>query len=383
MSNRPLLSIIIPTQNRYTYLRYLIDLLIGYRLPELEVIIQDNTNDNTEIKEFLSSRDLSSVKYFHYPTPIPIADNVDRALKQTTGEYVCFIGDDDGVLPNIIECVKWMKQQGIEALRPAVTIYNWPDYIDTSPAKLSGVLIHDAFASKATEVNIKYELQKLASRGFKHIYTLPKIYQGIVKRSCLEELYAIGQTFTPGPSPDMATAVALCFVVKKFVIIDVPVVLIGQCVGVGGGERKLKGAVKRIEDVPFLPVNAKENWDQRLPKVWCSQTVWPESALKALVYMQKENAVQVNFEYIYTWFIQTHPADWRLAWQLSGHKIKLFAYLSYYRIWVPFRNLFRNQPNRAGHEYVVRDIHTINDAARYLITTHADQMEFKNIQYIA
>ena len=384
MSDRPLLSIVIPTKDRYNYLKYLIKLIVEYNLEQLEIIIQDNSADNSDFYMFVEQQKICYLKYYHDPVPISVSSNVDKAILNSTGEYVCFIGDDDGVLPNIIECASWMKQSQIDALRPAVTIYNWPDFIDSSGEQIAGALLHDTFTGEVKVLNVLTELQQLAKRGFRHIYTLPKVYQGIVKRSCLDKIYAIGQTFCPGPSPDMATAVALCFVIDTFVTIDTPVILIGQCKGVGGGERTLRGGVKRIEDVTFLPTHAKQNWDIRLPKVWCSQTVWPESAIKALEYMQKTASVSIDFEYIYAWFIQTHPTDWKLAWQLSSNKTRLMFYLSYYKLWVPLINLLSiirgKQGKYEGREHAVRNLLTINEAVACLKNNYASKIVINNTE---
>src|SRR6185437_1815811 len=276
-----LLSIVIPTKDRYQYLKQLISYIDLFDTKDIELVLQDNTYDNADMLDFLNQKKRNYIRYYHTKEQIPVAANVDLSIKNSTGEYVCFIGDDDGVLPNIINCVKWMKRNHIDALRPAIVIYNWPNYLDLNNQGLSGALLFDNFSFNADIKDSLKELQGLANRGFRHIFTIPKVYQGIVKRSCLDEIYKIGGTFTPGPSPDMATAVALCFVVKKFVTINTPVILVGQCHTVGGGERNVKGTVKDIENRPFLPVNAKERWDEHIPKVWCSQTVWPESAIKA------------------------------------------------------------------------------------------------------
>jgi glycosyltransferase involved in cell wall biosynthesis len=327
-----MLSIVVPTKDRYEQLKHLINLIDGFRLEEIELVIQDNNYNNNEILEFLSLKQRSYLKYYHNKEQLPVYLNADLAIHHSTGEYVCFIGDDDGVLPNIIDCVKWMKRNGIEALRPAITIYNWPDFLDFGKNNLSGALFYDNFSYDVEEIDINKSVQKLANRGFTHIYTIPKVYQGIVKRKFLDEIYKIGGTYSPGPSPDMATAVALSFVVKKFVVINLPVILIGQSQTVGGCERKLKGGVKNIDEVPFLPKNAKENWNSRIPKVWCSQTVWPESAIKAIQYMNKESEIKINYEFILAKFIRTHKSKKKLALQLSNNRANLFNYLVYFKI---------------------------------------------------
>jgi hypothetical protein len=185
----------------------------------------------------------------------------------------------------------------------------------------------------------------------------------------------------------MAAAVALSFVVKKFVAINLPVIIVGQSQHLGGGERALKGRVKNIDDVPFLPPRAKEHWDKRIPKVWCTQTVWPESAIKAIEYMGKEGQIRINYEFILAWFMQTHPFDQGLAYKLSQNKKKLFAYLAYYKIVAPIlsiitkvKSIFTKGKLIEGRERLVSDILDIEQACNYFVTHYPDfmHMNFKD-----
>ncbi len=383
-----LLSIVIPTKDRYTYLFQLIRLLDGYNLDNIEVVIQDNSADNTEMLKFLNTKAWKDLKYSHTKEPIPIRENIDLAIKQVNAEYVCLIGDDDGVLPNIVDCVKWMKLNGIEALRPAVTVYNWPDYADFGNQKISGALMYDGFSFGSREVNSLKSLHELSNRGFRHIYTIPKVYQGIVKKQCLDKIFEIGGTYFPGASPDMANAVALSFVIDKFVMINMPVVLIGQSQNTGGGEKMLKSKVLDIDEVAFLPKDAKQNWDKHLPRVWCSQTVWPESATSAIRYMRKEGAVKVNYDFILAWFIQTHPDDKQLAYKLPHSFVRMKGYLFYFRFIDPFKvglikllNRLRGKPLLIeGRTCIKRDLPTLKDAVDYLVFEYAEYLKFDKMQ---
>lgn len=387
MTDHPLLSLIIPTKDRYVYLKHLISFIDGFETDKMEVVIQDNSADNSEFIDFMKLKERPYLRYFHEPRHIPISENVDLAIAHARGEYVCFIGDDDGVLPNIIDCVKWMKKHDIDAVNPAVVIYNWPDITTTKTADISGALFYDQFSYDIREIDPEQSLLELAARGFKHIQTIPKVYQGIVKRSCMEEIFRIGGTYTPGPSPDMATAVALSFVVKKFVQIYLPVIIVGQSQHVGGGERKLKGKVKNIEDMPFLPAKAKESWDPRIPQVWCSQTVWPESASKAIQYMNKQSQVPIDYEYILAWFIQTHPMERKRAFSLSRNKAKLLFYLCYYAIGAPLMQAYtklrnpvsNNRSQTEGRQYAVKNMNTIAEAGNYLMDTYAEFISMKSL----
>ena len=44
-----LLSIVIPTKDRYKYLKGTVDVLSKLDPSQIEIIVQDNTNDNSEI----------------------------------------------------------------------------------------------------------------------------------------------------------------------------------------------------------------------------------------------------------------------------------------------------------------------------------------------
>jgi glycosyltransferase involved in cell wall biosynthesis len=305
-------------------------LVYKYQLSDLEVVIQDNSSDNTDFKKFISGRKIENIKYFYTAESIPISSNVDLAIKHSTGEYICVIGDDDGFLPNIVECAKWMKKNNIDAMTPALTTYNWPNFNYISLGRRRGELRHKKFSYNVTKKDVRTELKQLARRGFTHIQTIPKFYHGIVNRKCADEVYEIGGKFCPGPSPDMASAVALCFTVKKFVTIDLPVIIVGQGEFVGGGEYKLKGGVKDIKNVPHLPKNAKEEWSKQIPRVWCSETVWPESAIKALEYMGKKDEIYVDYEFIIAKFIYLHSKSYKLAIGLCTRRVFCAFYLSYF-----------------------------------------------------
>jgi hypothetical protein len=164
-------------------------------------------------------------------------------------------------------------------------------------------------------------------KGFKDLIDMPKVYNGIVKRDVLDKIYKINETYFPGPSPDMANAVALCFVVGKTVNIDFPIIIGGLCGTSGGNVKRYKRLVGKIEDQPFLPLNSKENWEKKVPKVWASQTVWPESAIKALRYMGQEKFINnIDFDYMLANFIVYHSELWKLGFNLSENKINLFYF---------------------------------------------------------
>ena len=298
-----LLSIVVPTKNRYDYLFHLIDLLASFQEDDFEMVIQDNSDSNLPFQERIDLEEYSFIKYFYQKESLSQSGNSDLSILHSTGEYVCFIGDDDGVVRNIIDVVKFMKSNNIDSLTPRLFVYNWPDFVDNSRYKLSAVVQTPIFKGTSKFINVTKSLKNVIDDGFGSISKIPRVYQGIVKRECLDNVYKKYNTFFPGPSPDMANAIALSFEVRNFYYLNVPVIITGQSKSVGGGERMMS-TLKKIEDVPFLPDNVRDIWDEKIPDLWCSDTVWPVSAIGVL---RKTNlAKKINYERIYARFVFHH-----------------------------------------------------------------------------
>jgi|GEM_PF-471147 len=371
-----LLSIVVPTKDRYYYLKFLIELIKGFNSDDIELIIQDNTENNSEILDYINEIIYPHLKYFHTKEQISVSLNADKAILHSTGKYACFIGDDDGVLPNIIDCVKWMEENSIDALIPANILYRWPNYIDfngkTSPATLEFLNKKSiSFSQSAKLMDVKKIIKKNLKKGFISRDHLPLVYHGIVERKKLDLIYKKGGTYFPGPSPDMANGVALCFVIEKFVFLDYPVIISGGSETHGGGIRRLKDMVAKIEDVPFLPSDTEKNWERKIPKVWTNETIWPESAIKALRYMNMENLInEINHNRILSEFIFKHPKYFKLALEVAESKLNLYIYLLFYFVKKSIVMIYKRfmyylfKIPLGGVE--IKGIQNINDAVSYL-----------------
>lgn len=303
---KPLLSIVIPTKDRYSTLFPVVDMILSFDLnADLEIIIQDNSENNADALEFIGARVASrNLKYFHEAMPFSVIANSDKAVLNSGGEYVCFIGDDDGVMPNIVNVTKWMKEKEFKALKSNKPVYYWPgqksNYLDGS---LSGVLSYEKWKSRTFEViSTKKALKITLSKGGNNIQLLPCLYHGIVERRVLDVIFEKTGTFFPGPSPDMANAVALSQVIDSCVYVNYPVCISGKSIKSTGGSGVLHKHVSRIEDVRHLPSDTADNWDSRIPKYWTGPTIWAESVLKALESFENKGAIQeFNFIYLYAW----------------------------------------------------------------------------------
>ncbi|MBW8362811.1 MAG: glycosyltransferase [Kaistella sp.] len=320
-----LVSIIVPTKDRYEYLKPLISLVKGFDSDEIELVIQDNTHDNIEILDFIEHLNYQHLKYFHTPDQISVAKNADLAILNSTAPYVCFIGDDDGVSGHIISAVKWMERNEVDVLKSTMMSYKWPSFNFSKIADFSAVLMMGVYDKSVQKLDPLNELRKSLGKGGGGVAFLPKVYHGIAKRSTLDKVYRVGGTFFPGASPDIANAVAMCFVVENFVYLDFPIVIPGNSNRTGGDAQKYKGQCAPISEISFLPKDTEKNWENFIPKVWAAETIMPESACKSLKYMGKEDLIKEYFgrEWMLAYFVLGHPELKQMALEKSTNKIKL------------------------------------------------------------
>lgn len=100
----PLVSVCIPTFNGAKYLQKALDSVIYQTYKNIEVVISDDdSTDNTIkiIKEFNHSVDFP-VRIFHH-SPSGIGSNWNNCLRNSRGEYIKFLFQDDVLFPDCIE----------------------------------------------------------------------------------------------------------------------------------------------------------------------------------------------------------------------------------------------------------------------------------------
>ncbi|MBB4806189.1 hypothetical protein HNP38_001461 [Chryseobacterium defluvii] len=341
----PILSIIVPTKNRHYYLEYLVNYFHDLDCREVQLVIQDNSDDNEAQKKFFNSlQNLNDdrIIYNYVKESISVIDNSDLALSQATGEYVTFIGDDDIFSKYIIDLVKEIRSKNIDSVLPLKGSYSWPDIKSRLYGnKLSGKFTQTSVSGKITEIKPREEMDKLLKCGGTDILDLPRVYHGIVKLSVLKEIKESTGSFFPGPSPDMANAVALGINVRNHILIDIPYVISGHSKSSGGGMGASGRHIGEISNFKHLPKDTADNWSKEVPFYWSGYTIYAESMLQALKRLRKKDLLKkINYNYLYAMCLvfdtpykdrikSTIAKESESNPDISGFKIKLY----YFQAW--------------------------------------------------
>ena len=282
-----LLSIIIPTRNRCEYAVDTIRSLLKIKESCFEIVVQDNS-DNNHLEDYIKNNfNDKRIVYNHVIEQLDVIANFDQSLAFVSGDYLTFIGDDDGVNSELLTAARWCKSHKIDALTPEnIAGYFWPDLRQKYyGASNSGKLTIKPFTGKFTKKNPTLGLHKSAAYGFQNLVNttiIPKLYYGLVKRACFDRVKARTGSYFPGCSPDMSSAIAVSSYVENFYTVDYPLYLPGSSAKSTAGssaEKKHKGSLREQTHIPKKVI---DEWPLDVPKFFAVQTVWAQSGLSAL-----------------------------------------------------------------------------------------------------
>jgi len=274
-----LLSIIIPTKNRKRTLEPVVKSILDNINGDYEIVIQDNSDDGDYLDKSIASN--SKVRYFHSSVSIPISDNTEKAIENSIGEYILFIGDDDFVNPNVMRFVSNMKKSGIKNLTYSAGYYWWDTvnfhkkdfYHDNKnlwvPKNISEVI---------NIKNTKSEVNSFCLRGGVSIGGLPRVYHGITERKTLDIIKDKAGNLVVGSCPDISLALSLSMVIDEFHFVNYPLTVYGASSGSGGGMTASKKHFAKIEEMPWLRPEITDVWSKQIPRFWSERTIYPQTA---------------------------------------------------------------------------------------------------------
>ena len=316
MGNSPLLSIIIPTRNRQKYAISAITSILSISAPDLELVVQDNS-DSRDLEEYIRSNiNDTRLRYNYTSTPLSFIDNFDAAVSLASGKYLCIIGDDDGVNPEIIEATRWADRNDIDALRQKTVSarYLWPE--SGVPSTLftnvstNGVFAINSFSGKVIRPDPEVEMRKLVQRGgFKYLETeIPRLYPGIVKHECLNKVREKTGSFFGGLSPDIFAAVVIANFTKNVVSIDYPLTIDGVSKSSGSAQGARGEHVGSLEDAPHFRYRGTYKWAEIIPRFYSVQTIWADSTVAALKALGRDDLLRdFNLPLLAAYCVAAHP----------------------------------------------------------------------------
>lgn len=291
-----LLSIIIATKGREYYCVKTIEAILTLLNNNSEIVISDNS-DSDYIEENVIRLDDSRIIYKHTREIITVSENYNIAIDNSSGKYLCMIGDDDGILSNIYKALQFAIDNDIDAISQNVVInYVWPE-----KGKTNGTLYLTEFTEKEESVDVGRSLIRYLENGSctnPRDFNLPAIYHGLVKKSILTQIKNATGDYILGVSPDSYTSVALACFIKKQYCVYYPFTIGGACQDSWSAQNMRKSYCGPIRSNSQFALNEKKHgyiWHKMIPQYYSVQTIWAESSLQALSILDKEIIAREHF----------------------------------------------------------------------------------------
>jgi glycosyltransferase involved in cell wall biosynthesis len=213
-------SVVVPTRDRGDTLAHTIRTLVEQEYDALEIIVSDNASAD-ETRDVVGSFSDPRVKYVNTGNRLSMSDSWESALGRATGEFVGFIGDDDGYLPNAIStAMAALDAHEMHAIVWDKADYCWPDHID--PALQNWIVVKDR--SRGLEVARGQKKLRRVLEFHESYARLPCLYSGIVRRSFVSSVAkaSTNHRFFNGLSPDIYSGIALSMVVESYLSSAIP-----------------------------------------------------------------------------------------------------------------------------------------------------------------
>lgn len=279
-----LLSIVIPTRNRAFYASMAVNQILTTTTSNVQIVIQDNSDTNELFHILGGDKASPRLKYKHINRVLSFVDNFNYGIDNSDGEYICMIGDDDGINPEIINLVAWAKREKIQAIKTGLqAVYLWPN-TGISDCNSSGQLDIYPISKKIMTVYPKKEVIKLLKNGCLNYLdlNLVKLYHGIVRKECLLLLKKKLGYYIGGLSPDIYSAVALSLNIEELLVIDYPFTISGICKNSGSADSATGKHTGNLTDAPHFRGHINYIWSSEIPTFYSVETIWSDSALAAV-----------------------------------------------------------------------------------------------------
>lgn len=218
---QPLFSIVIPTRNSSKTLKYTIESCLNQTCGDYEIIVADNASTD-ETFEMVMELNHEKVKYFRRTQPLSMTENWNWALSLSQGEWVIFLGSDDGIRSRSLEKLKReIESHSVLSINWSQAIYTWPNFPDQKNSNKLSV-------PPITQNSIEKDTLASAQNFFEgEAYgTGTPIYYGAINRKLINSAIKSGPIFL-GRSPDLYSSALFTALTDTHLYIEDPLTVTG------------------------------------------------------------------------------------------------------------------------------------------------------------
>lgn len=283
MAAAPVLSVIVPTHNRARYAVPTIQALLATS-DEIEVVVSDTSAEDLLSAALAGMPGAARVRLVRPPSGVSVVDNFNAALQAASGDYLCFIGDDDLITGDALRLARWARRQGVDALCLAFPAnYYWPDFHHRLRGDFyAGTVRVGKFSGRIRPHDPMRALSASARQLGVGVLDMPRAYAGMIARNLARRIIGKYGALFGGVSPDIYSAALIAQECNSCVHVDYPIVVPGHSGASTAGQSARGEHLGKLRDNPHIGAFKNLVWDPRIPEFYSVPTVWSFSLLEAL-----------------------------------------------------------------------------------------------------
>lgn len=287
----PVLSIIIPTHERSHYAVRTVKALLDALPESVQIVLSDTSVIDHITAEIGAAITDPRLLFIRPQRPMSVVEHFNYAVTYATGDYLCFIGDDDFVLPELAEIAEWAKRRGIDAVQTTISAhYYWPDFRHkTRGTYYSGTLHLTPFTSHVREKSGRLAMHRAARDLGTGVGEMPRAYAGLVAKELVNRIILKYGSLFGGVSPDIYSSALISQEARSLWEVDYPAIIPGSSKASTAGQSASGGHVGRLRENDHIGAFSDLRWNPLIPEFYSVPTVWAFSLLQAAEHLPELN----------------------------------------------------------------------------------------------
>ncbi|WP_370401998.1 glycosyltransferase family 2 protein [Sulfitobacter sp. JB4-11] len=228
------ISIVIPTRERAQYLLQSVQTALAIDDPDLEIVVSDNASmDGTD--DLMRQFDDPRLVYVNTGARLSMRQNFEYAFNASTGAYLVFFGDDDGILPGQFRFLRALvEKHKPDGLSWRKATYGWP--VEGYGKKTGGIRFYrDSCFGGAQSYKGRDNLTKLLTADVTALRPVPDIYHGCLSRDYMIRTSMDSETVFDSTIPDVNLTYRAILKDGDFIHVDHPLSINGYSPASTGG----------------------------------------------------------------------------------------------------------------------------------------------------
>lgn len=225
MTNSPTFSIVIPTRNRSATLKWTLRTCLDIEYLNFEVVISDNDSSD-DTAAVVAAFDDARIQYFRTPTYVSMGRNFENGLRCSRGEFLIFIGDDDGIMPFSLRALDlaFEKNPEVDYINWHHIGFVWPQARETRQSLNWLNDLGRLELETPTQTWRRISRPRSADANEMNGYNL---YHACIRRSGPDAAAAAGVRIFASPCPDVASGIRILRFVRRKLRLPMALTAIG------------------------------------------------------------------------------------------------------------------------------------------------------------